>query len=149
MLKQDLNWCCMTEPWHETSKSAEIVTLCSYGYFLLKLFDMVETVKIEILNLLRYFPQFFETDFLRAAEKVKSDLLPALLPPRWNIDHGLRPHEVQLWRRAWHGRGHRQHVCTRRHVLLLFGDIARSGRGKILEKVYYADPIGKVADSSS
>lgn len=44
MLAQDLNWGCLLASWGETSRSAEIVTICSYAYFLLKLLDMIETV---------------------------------------------------------------------------------------------------------
>lgn len=48
MLKQNLNWCCLPEPWGETSRASEIVTQACYGYFLLKLLDLVETVWVEV-----------------------------------------------------------------------------------------------------
>lgn len=44
MLGQNLNWMCLLAPWGDDTKAANIVTQCSFVYFLLKLFDLLDTV---------------------------------------------------------------------------------------------------------
>lgn len=70
MLKQNLNWSCLPEPWGETSRAAEIVTQCCYGYFLLKLLDLVETVwvKVHFKKVVKSFSSII-SGFLRHAEE--------------------------------------------------------------------------------
>jgi elongation of very long chain fatty acids protein 7 len=48
MLAKDLtlDWLCMLPPWGDTSDAYRIVTKCSYFYYILKITDLLDTVRV-------------------------------------------------------------------------------------------------------
>lgn len=144
MLKQKLNWSCLLAAWGETSVSANIVTRCSYIYFLLKLLDLLDTVNTHTeVEMQIEIEIFLLLDFFRAAQKDGAGDIPAHLSPCRNVGHDLFPYKIHV-----RGRSRRlpwtcQQLRSPHYVQLLFADLVENQCFQLLEKVYNTDSDGK------
>lgn len=144
MLKQNLNWSCLLAAWGETSVSGNIVTRCSYIYFLLKLLDLLDTVNTHTeVEMQIEIEIFVLSGFFRAAQKDGAGHISAHLSSRRNAGHDIFPFKIHVRRRSWRLPWSCQQLRSPHYVQLLFADLDENQCGQLLEKVHNTDSDGK------